>query len=86
MEKQELSRVESHIQSIRTAHSALASAADLEELFNIIHRPGWTTPAEVAFLTSALESISAQTNQLLALRQGILTAAKLVNASRVAEA
>ncbi|HTW24149.1 MAG TPA: hypothetical protein VMD78_11145 [Candidatus Baltobacteraceae bacterium] len=84
MEKHELSRVESQIQSVRTAHSVLAGTSDLDELFNIIHRPGWTTPAEVAFLTTALESISAQTNQLLALRQGILTAAKLVNASRSA--
>ena len=86
MEKHELSKIESHIQTIRTTHSALADTSDMDELFKIIHFPGWTTPAEVAFLLNSLESINAQAKQVAALRQGLLAAAKLVNTSRAAGA
>jgi hypothetical protein len=64
MEKHELSQLESHIQTIRTAHQALARGSEMDELFKIIHNPEWTTPAEYAFLLASLESIKAQTAQL----------------------
>lgn len=84
MEKHELARIEGHIQGMRTAHAALADSSDADELFRIIHQPGWTTPAEVAFLLTALESIQSQTRQLTAMRQSLLTAAKLVSTGRAA--
>lgn len=86
MEKHELSKVEGHIHAMKTAHAALADSSDADELFRIIHQPGWTTPAELAFLTAALESIQAQTKQLTTMRQGLLAAAKLVSTSRAAGA
>jgi hypothetical protein len=54
MEKNTMSQVESHIQTMRTAHAALADTSDLDTLWQIIHRPGWTTIAEGAFLLAAL--------------------------------
>jgi hypothetical protein len=86
MQKHDLAKIEGHIQSMRTAHAALADSSDADELFRIIHQPGWTTPAELAFLTTALESIQAQTRQLTAMRQGLLTAAKLVSTGQAAGA
>jgi len=86
MEKHELSKIEGHIQSMKSAHAALADSSEADELFRIIHQPGWTTPAEVAFLTTALESIQAQTRQLTTMRQSLLTAAKLVSTGRAAGA
>ena len=86
MEKHELAKIEAHIQAMRVAHAALADGSDADELFRIIHQPGWTTPAELAFLTTALESIQAQTRQLTTMRQSLLTAAKLVSTSRAAGA
>jgi hypothetical protein len=86
MEQHELSKIEGHIQAIKTAHAALADSSDTDELFQIIHRPGWTTPAEVAFLTTALESIQTQTRQLATMRQSLLVAAKLVSTSKAAGA
>jgi len=81
-----LAKIEGHIESIRSAHAALADSSDADELFRIIHQPGWTTPAEVAFLTTALESMQAQTRQLTTMRQSLLIAAKLVSAGRAAGA
>jgi hypothetical protein len=84
MEKHELSKVESHIQTIRTAHAALASGGEMDELFKIIHQPGWTTPAELAFLFTSLESIRAQAAQLGVMQKSLLAAAQLVSTARAA--
>jgi hypothetical protein len=84
MEKHELSQLESHIQTIRTAHKALAAGSELDELFKIIHNPGWTTPAEFAFLLASLESIRAQSAQLAGLQQSLLAAAQSVSTARAA--
>ncbi|HKV24608.1 MAG TPA: hypothetical protein VJN93_08460 [Candidatus Acidoferrum sp.] len=86
MEKHELLKVEAHIQAIKAADAVLADSGDSDELWRIIHQPGWTTVAEAAFLVAALESISAQTRQLTNLRVGLLAAAKQVNTGRAAGA
>jgi hypothetical protein len=54
MEKNALSKIETHIQTLKTAHAALADTSDLDTLFQIIHGPGWTTIAEGSFLLAAL--------------------------------
>jgi hypothetical protein len=86
MEKHELTQLEAHIQGLKTSHAALANTSELDELFKIIHRPGWTTPAEFAFVLIGLESIKAQTLQLTVLTQGLLSGAKLVGTGRAAGA
>ena len=82
MEQHELNQLEANIKELKSSHAALASGGALDELLKIIHRPGWTTPAELAFVQVGLESAQAQTRQLTALTQGLLTAAKLVGAGR----
>jgi len=86
MEKHELTQLEGQIQALKTSHAALASGDSLNELLTIIHRPGWTTPAELAFVRTGLESIRAQTAQLHALTQGLVGAAKHVGTGRAAGA
>jgi hypothetical protein len=86
MEQQELTQLESHIQALKTSHAALASGDGLDELWQIIHRPGWTSVAELAFVRTGLDSIHAQTKQLHALTQRLVAAAKLVGAGRAAGA
>jgi hypothetical protein len=86
MEKNTMSQVESHIQTMRTAHAALADTSDLDTLWQIIHRPGWTTIAEGAFLLAALESINTQTQQLATLRENVLGAVEKVSTGQAAGA
>jgi hypothetical protein len=65
-------------------HSVRKAAADLpgddfyNNLINIIHRPGWTTPAEVLFFESVVDSIVAQTQHLAQLQQQLMAAAEAV--------
>lgn len=86
MEKHELNQLETDIKALKSSHAALADGRALDELLVIIHRPGWTTPAELAFVQAGLESAHAQTRQLAASTQGLLTAAKLVGTGRAAGA
>lgn len=86
MENHELIQLEAQIQALKISHTALGSGDSLDELMKIIHRPGWTTVAELAFVRTGLESVHAQTKQLTTLTQGLLAAAKLVSAGRAAGA
>lgn len=49
---------------LRKVHNRLAAQGVNEDLFTIIHRPGWTTPAELFFFTQLLEQIE-RTQDLL---------------------
>jgi hypothetical protein len=44
---------------LRVLDKKLSSLVINEELFKIIHRPGWTTPAELFFVTNLLDQIEA---------------------------
>lgn len=82
MEKHELDQLEGHIQSLKTAHTALADNSEVDELWKIIHFPGWTTVAERMLVAAGLEAIIAQTKQLTTLRQNLLAGARAVGKTR----
>lgn len=49
---------------LRQLHAKLSKLGVNEKLFQIIHRPGWTTPAEVHFFQQSMEHIE-KTHDLL---------------------
>lgn len=49
---------------LRKVHTRLSSLSVNEDLYTIIHRPGWTTPAELFFFTQMVEQIE-RTQDLL---------------------
>jgi hypothetical protein len=82
MDKSELLKLECTIHSLKSAHVALGAPDDWDELWRIIHQPGWTTLAEATLLHVTIDSIVAQTRQLTALRSGLLASARLVGMSQ----
>lgn len=56
------------------------SGGDLEELFRVIHFPGWTTPAEFQLVWGVTESLIAQVNTLRNLQKTLISGAKAVAA------
>src|ERR1700729_1334344 len=49
---------------LRKVHTRMSKMNVNEDLFTIIHRPGWTTPAELFFVTQLIEQIE-RTQDLL---------------------
>ena len=86
MEKHELTHLEAHIQALKSAHAILADSATTDELWRIIHNPGWTTPAERLLVTASLEYIIAQAKLLNNLQQNLLVGARAVGKTQAAGA
>ena len=52
------------IEEFQKGLEKMAKDKKVEELFAIIKRPGWTTPAELFLCQNILDSLNAQLNQL----------------------
>ena len=82
MEKHELAKLESHINSIKSAQADLGTPDGWDELWRIIHQPGWTSVAESALVFSILDSVYNQTRQLAALKNDLLSGARAVGGTQ----
>jgi hypothetical protein len=51
---------------------------DLEDLLSIIHRPGWTTPAESTFVGGIIDAISTQFRAMKVLRETLMKGSRSV--------
>jgi hypothetical protein len=81
MERNEIIRLEQLIQLAKAANSAINSCDEWDELMRVIHSPGWTTPPEAILVSKIIDSIITQSHQIIALRSGLLAAARLVGKS-----
>ncbi|MFB7621082.1 hypothetical protein [Kitasatospora sp. NPDC056181] len=77
MDKDQLAHLEQRIHHLITVTKSVTNDPH-EELLKIIHRPGWTTPAEVALVTNAVDHLIKQTEALNAARQGLIEGARSV--------
>ncbi|MEV7027645.1 hypothetical protein [Kitasatospora sp. NPDC093558] len=77
MDKDRLAHLEQRIHHLITVTKSLTNDPH-EELLKIIHRPGWTTPAELALVTSAVDQLIRQTETLNEARTGLLEGARSV--------
>ncbi len=73
-------KLETRTKELRQGLAKLADEKDFEELLTIIHRPGWTTPAEFIFAMGILNSMAAHTNALLGLKEVLLAGSRAVTA------
>jgi hypothetical protein len=70
--------LEKKIDALTGQLAALGNAQHLKELLLIIHRPGWTTIAEVAFVNAILDNIGAQVHTLDRLQAELVAASRKV--------
>ena len=84
MEKHDLSQLESKLKEFQDACSTLSDDSDIVELLKIIHRPGWTTLAEVSFVNGAADSLVRQVRNVVAQRQALLSASRQVEVGQAA--
>lgn len=72
-------QLEEKITALSDALAHLGRGTSLTELLRIIRFPGWTTPAEVAFLGAALEQMLQQVVALEQYQAAVLDASRKVS-------
>lgn len=80
MDSHEMKHLVDSIGQLRRSLGDLANDQDLEELLKIIHRPGWTTPAEFQLVAGIVDSIQAHARALVGLKQALLAGSQKVGA------
>lgn len=78
MEQHHLTHLEKQLRELHTGFQNFSGGDSVDGLIPIIHRPGWTTPAEVAFFTGIVDSMVTHTRALSALKQALLSGASMV--------
>jgi hypothetical protein len=74
----DIPRLEGHLKDLSKRLSRLRFETDLEELIKLIHRPGWTTPAELYFATIQAETAGNVAAALEGMVKGLVQGARMV--------
>jgi hypothetical protein len=79
-EAHDIAKLEARTRELRQGLAKLADRKDFEELLKIIHRPGWTTPAEYMFAVGILDSMTAHSSVLAGLKEVLMAGSRAVTA------
>jgi hypothetical protein len=79
MSQHNLAQLEKQIKEVRSTLKNLADDQGFTEMLVMIHRPGWTTPAEAALVNGILDSMNMQATALVRLKQNLLEGSRLVS-------
>lgn len=74
----DLVRLEERIKELRGHMSRMSITEDLDELLNIIHRPGWTTPAEMLLVAGLVDAMHEHAQAFATLRQTLVNGSRAV--------
>jgi hypothetical protein len=78
MKKADIARLETKIRGLQSDLAKLGDHKPMDEFLTIIHRPGFTTPAEAMFIEAMVASLHGQIGTALELRASLLNAASRV--------
>ena len=73
-----IATIEAKAKDVHAQMLSLTADESMAKLIKIVHGPGWTTPAESAFLNGILEAMQAHTKALAALQKTALDGASRV--------
>lgn len=74
----DIDKLATQIRGLQQAIAKLATDNQTEELMRVIHKPGWTTPAEFLFMTAGLETAQSQAEALARQLRGLAAGARQV--------
>ncbi len=78
--KLEIRKFEKSITALSDALAHLGKGTSLKDLIMIIKNPGWTTPAELLYATSIVDTMMAQVETMERLQTNLLRASRMVGA------
>jgi len=70
--------LETKVKALSAYLITLADIPDMEEMLVIIHRPGWTTPAEFALVSGMKDSIQGHVNNPTEIRKVLLSGSRAI--------
>jgi hypothetical protein len=73
-------RLEKSIKSLKVNLEGFVQVIDWEELLVTIHRPGWTTVAEIAFTQAILDSLNSHVQVMKGLAGSLMKGSRAVSA------
>ncbi len=85
MSEKSIQQVARKLSALKTNLRSVAEDDVYDQLLQIIHRPGWTTPAEIAFFETVLNSVDGHTRLLSQLHKDLLRSSQLVEAKATVE-
>jgi hypothetical protein len=80
MKPSDRTQLEERVKATGESLAQLRTQNFTEEFLQIIHHPGWTTPAEALFARHMLDFIEQHAKALNQLQQGLLEASRAVGA------
>lgn len=78
MKKSEITHLQTKIKTLNSELAKLGDPKPLEELLQIVHKPGFTSVAEGMFIAAIVDSLQQHTAATLQLRTSLLSAASRV--------
>ncbi|PSB28667.1 hypothetical protein [Stenomitos frigidus] len=78
MDTKELTKLEGRIKELSQGLKQLSDDDELTELIKIIHQPGWTTPAELLFVSGLVDALMMKTKTLRNLKHTLISGSRLV--------
>ena len=72
--KADLERLEARVNDLDRTLAKLGDRTELAEFLKLLHRPGWTTPAEFLFASTIVNAMNAHANALTTMRRELLKA------------
>ena len=76
MTRHNIPQLEAKIREVEQALNALSASSQTTEMLKIIHRPGFTTPAEFLLVSSVVDTLALQLRNVATLQESLLTACR----------
>ena len=74
----DLVHLETRLRGLSDQLGTMGDSSDLKELFSLIDRPGWTTPAEYALVSGIVDAMQQHSSALTTLRQSLVNGSRLI--------
>lgn len=84
MAKHDIPHLEAKLKELKELCTKLSNDSDLNEMLQIIHRPGYTTVAEFSLVSSTVESLIEQSRNVLTHRHALLAGSKEIEVGQAA--
>ena len=83
---QHIDQLDRRLRDLSAAFAGLGTSDDFEELLQIIHRPGWTTPQDVHFVNALVDAAERSAANARHLRTALLEGARSIGAQPAGQA